>query len=194
MHLLLYCCGVRSKAEPEPWCCTSPWLKPSVLHQVMEEQALKSRYEELGVELYNAQQELAKVQATLKTRQEDREKAMSNRRQVQEELENTRKEYNSMAEEIREERAQCETRWCVKRNFYFLLLLVCLFNVCDGSQCQSCSPRRTVSLGVCSTCRKCPRTCMQKSPLWEPPRTRRTRRNDKQKNRNTNRCFVLLHF
>ncbi|XP_060774052.1 coiled-coil domain-containing protein 40 [Neoarius graeffei] len=74
--------------------------------KVMEEQALKSRYEELGVELYNAQQELAKVQATLKTRQEDREKAMSNRRQVQEELENTRKEYNSMAEELREERAQ----------------------------------------------------------------------------------------
>ncbi|GAA6093213.1 coiled-coil domain-containing protein 40-like isoform X1, partial [Tachysurus ichikawai] len=65
-------------------------LELKLQEKVMEEQMEKSRYEQLCIILYSEQQDLATLQASLETLQENRAKAASDRRQAEEQLEITR--------------------------------------------------------------------------------------------------------
>ncbi|GAA6070048.1 coiled-coil domain-containing protein 40-like isoform X1, partial [Tachysurus ichikawai] len=65
-------------------------LEMKLQEKIMEEQMEKSRYEQLCIILYSEQQDLATLQASLETLQENRAKATSDRRQAEEQLEITR--------------------------------------------------------------------------------------------------------
>lgn len=87
---------------------TLPRVTPCVLHQVTEERAENSGREDLGVRLYNVQQELARLQAALEARHESSAAAVGERRRAQEQLENIRKEYGSAAGRASKQRTQGE--------------------------------------------------------------------------------------
>ncbi|XP_047677477.1 coiled-coil domain-containing protein 40-like isoform X2 [Tachysurus fulvidraco] len=78
-------------------------LELKLQEKVMEEQMEKSRCEQLCTIIYSEQQDLATLQASLETLQENRAKATSDRRQAEEQLEITRNEYRSITEQVKKE-------------------------------------------------------------------------------------------
>lgn len=88
------CCGARCRSM--------------LLLQVMEEQAENSRRVELGVLLYSAQQDLARLQASLEARHKSCATAAGDRIQAQEQLEDIRGQYSSTAGQANKHRTQSE--------------------------------------------------------------------------------------
>ncbi|KAK3575399.1 hypothetical protein QTP86_025805 [Hemibagrus guttatus] len=74
--------------------------------KMKEEQLENGRLEEIGVTLYNAQQELARLQASLEDRHESRATAVRDRRQAEEQLEDIRNQYSSTAELTKKQHTQ----------------------------------------------------------------------------------------
>ncbi|MFT7804122.1 coiled-coil domain-containing protein 40 isoform X1 [Arapaima gigas] len=71
-----------------------------------EERAESTRREELGVELYGVQQQLARLQASLESRQEDNRQAAQQRQLAQERLEEVRGQHRTAASETGQQRTQ----------------------------------------------------------------------------------------
>lgn len=82
---------------------------------MMEDRVENSRRDDLGVELYSVQQELARLQAFLETRHETTAKVSVDRRQAQEQLENTRNQFYKLKDQAKKHRTQGES-FC----FFFL--------------------------------------------------------------------------
>jgi hypothetical protein len=78
--------------------------------------------EELGVELYGIQQELARLQACLEGRHETNAQAAAQRRQAQDQLEGVRSQYRTTASQAGKQRSHGETHKDTQ--------LVCLFSFC----------------------------------------------------------------
>lgn len=78
------------------------------LSQLAMEQAECGRREELGVELYSVQQQLAQLQAALEGRHEADAQAAKQRLRAQEQLEGMRSQYHAAVNETGQQRVQGE--------------------------------------------------------------------------------------